>query len=37
MLGGDFNGQLNKVHTSLVQAGFTPALREGMATHKEGI
>jgi len=36
MLGGDLNGQLGKVNTALVQAGFTPALGEGTATHKEG-
>ena len=35
MLGGDLNGQLGKVNTALVQAGFTPALGEGTATHKE--
>jgi exonuclease III len=27
ILGGDLNGQLGKVHTALVQAGFAPALR----------
>ena len=27
ILGGDLNGQLGKVHTALIQAGFTPALR----------
>ena len=36
ILGGDLNGQLAKVHTALIQAGFTPALREGTATYKEG-
>ena len=36
ILGGDLNGQLGKVHTALIQAGFTPALREGTATYKEG-
>ena len=36
MLGGDLNGQLGKVHTALVQAGFTPALGEGTATHEGG-
>ena len=36
ILGRDLNGQLRKVHTALIQAGFTPALREGTATYKEG-
>ena len=27
ILGGDLNGQLGKVHTALIQAGFAPALR----------
>ena len=34
IIGGDLNGQLQKVHTALVQAGFTPALREGVVTHR---
>ena len=36
MLGGDLNGQLGRLHTALTQAGFTPALRGGSITHKEG-
>ena len=36
MIGGDLNGQLNKMHTYLRQAGFTPALREKTPTHREG-
>jgi endonuclease/exonuclease/phosphatase (EEP) superfamily protein YafD len=36
ILGGDLNGQLNKLHTYLKQAGFTPALRERTPTHREG-
>ena len=36
ILGGEINGQLGKVHTALIQAGFTPALREGTATYKGG-
>ena len=35
-MGGDLNGQLRKVHTSLMLAGFTPALRERVATHRDG-
>ena len=35
-MGGDLNGQLRKVHTSLMLAGFTPALRERVATHMDG-
>ena len=27
ILGGDLNGELGKVHTSLLQVGFTPVLR----------
>ena len=27
ILGGDLNGQLDKLHTALIQAGFAPALR----------
>ena len=33
---GDLNGQLNKMHTSLTLAGFTPALRERTKTHRDG-
>ena len=36
ILGGDLNGQLDKVHTALIQAGFAPALRRGTMTYKEG-
>ena len=36
LLGGDLNGQLGKVHTALAQAGLTPALGEGTATHEGG-
>ena len=36
MLGGDLNGQLNKLHTFLTAAGFTPALRAKTPTHREG-
>ena len=36
ILGGDLNGQLGKMHTALVQAGFAPALSEGTMTYKEG-
>jgi len=36
MLGGDLNGQLNKLHTFLTMAGFTPALRAKTPTHREG-
>ena len=36
IIGGDLNGQLNKMHTQLTRAGFTPALRERIATHREG-
>ena len=35
-MGGDLNGQLRRVHTSLMIAGFTPALRERVATHRDG-
>ena len=34
IIGGDLNGQLNKMHTQLARAGFTPALRERIATHR---
>ena len=30
------NGQLNKLHTSLTSAGFTPALRAKTPTHRDG-
>ena len=36
ILGGDLNGQLNKLHTFLTAAGFTPALRAKTPTHREG-
>ena len=36
ILGGDLNGQLGKVHTALIQAGFAPALRGGTISYKEG-
>ena len=36
MIGGDLNGQLKKVHTSLMLAGFIPALREKTVTHRDG-
>ena len=36
MQGGDLNGQLNKLHTFLTMAGFTPALRAKTPTHREG-
>ena len=35
ILGGDLNGQLNKLHTYLRQAAFTPALRKKTPTHRE--
>ena len=36
IVGGDLNGQLNNMHTFLVLAGFTPALRERTKTHRDG-
>ena len=36
LIGGDLNGQLNKMHTFLTMAGFTPALRTKTPTHREG-
>ena len=36
IVGGDLNGQLRKLHASLMLAGFTPVLRERVATHKDG-
>ena len=36
IIGGDLNGQMAKVHIQMVGAGFTPALREVTATHREG-
>ena len=36
IIGGDLNGQLNKMHTFLTIAGFTPALRAKTPTHREG-
>ena len=35
IVGGDLNGQLNKMHTFLVLAGFTPALRERTKIHRD--
>ena len=36
IIGGDLNGQLNKLHTFLTMAGFIPALRAKTPTHREG-
>ena len=36
IIGGDLNRQLNKMHTFLTIAGFTPALRAKTHTHREG-
>ena len=36
IVGGDLNSQLNKMHTFLSLAGFTPALRERTKTHRDG-
>ena len=36
IIGGDLNWQLNKLHTFLTAAGFTPALRAKTPTHREG-
>ena len=36
IIGGDLNGQLSKLHTSLTSAGFTPALRAKTPTHRDG-
>ena len=36
IIGGDLNGQLSKLHTSLTSAGFIPALRAKTPTHKDG-
>ena len=36
IIGGDVNGMLNKVNTSLLVAGFSPALIQGTPTHRDG-
>jgi hypothetical protein len=36
IIGGDLNGQLNKMHTQLTRVGFIPALRDRIATHRDG-
>ena len=36
IIGGDLNGQLNKMHTFLTIAGFIPALRGKTPTHRDG-
>jgi hypothetical protein len=36
IVGGDLNGQLNRLNTHLLTAGFTPALRQGTPTHRDG-
>ena len=36
IIGGDLNGQLQKVHTALMLASFSPALKAGTVTHREG-
>ena len=36
IVGGDLNGQLNRVTTQLLASGFTPALRQGTPTHRDG-
>jgi endonuclease/exonuclease/phosphatase (EEP) superfamily protein YafD len=36
IVGGDLNGQLQRVHTALLLAGFAPALKAGTMTHREG-
>ena len=36
IVGGDLNGQMNRMHTFLTIAGFTPALRERTKTHRDG-
>ena len=35
IIGGDLNGQLSKLHTSLTSAGFIPALRAKTPTHRD--
>ena len=36
IVGGDLNGQLNRVSTHLLASGFIPALRQGTSTHRDG-
>ena len=36
IVGGDLNGQRLRVHRSLTELGFLPALEEGAPTHTEG-
>ena len=36
IVGGDLNGQLQRVHTALLLAGFAPALKAGTTTHRDG-
>jgi hypothetical protein len=36
IIGGDLNGQLQKVHTALMLACFSPALKAGTVTHRDG-
>ena len=36
IIGGDLNGQMAKVHSQMIGAGLTPALKEGTTTHREG-
>ena len=36
IVGGDLNGQLQRVQTALLLAGFAPALKAGTMTHREG-
>jgi hypothetical protein len=36
IIGGDVNGMFNKVNTSLLVAGFSPALIQGTPTHRDG-
>ena len=36
VVGGDLNGQRQRVHRGLVELGFLPALEEGTPTHAEG-
>ena len=36
IVGGDVNGMFSKVNTSLLLAGFRPALIQGTPTHRDG-
>ena len=36
IVGGDLNGQLSRLITHLLAAGFTPALKQGTPTHRDG-